>query len=127
MCSVLRGERSTTSPGEYRNDQSPILTLAEIDPLRVEVFVPTLFHGQIKLGSVATVTPEPPIEGQFAATTTVVDRVMDAASGTFGVRLRLPNPNFALPSGVRCFMARHRSSSSCLASMISRICPAPRN
>ena len=30
-------------PGEYRNDQSPILTLAQVDPLRVEVFVPTRF------------------------------------------------------------------------------------
>ena len=32
----------------------------------------------------------------------VVDRVMDAASGTFGVRLRLPNPDLALPAGIRC-------------------------
>jgi membrane fusion protein (multidrug efflux system) len=31
-----------------------------------------------------------------------VDRVMDAASGTFGVRLQLPNPALALPGGIRC-------------------------
>ena len=28
---------------------------------------------------------------------TVVDRVLDAASSTFGVRLALPNPELALP------------------------------
>jgi hypothetical protein len=29
-------------------------------------------------------------------------RVLDAASGTFGVRLRLPNQTLNLPAGIRC-------------------------
>jgi hypothetical protein len=33
---------------------------------------------------------------------TVVDRVFDAASSTFGVRLELPNPDYSLPAGLRC-------------------------
>jgi RND family efflux transporter MFP subunit len=89
-------------PGEYRNDQSPIMTLAQIDPLRVEVFVPTPFYGQIKIETIATVEPEAPIGGQYDARVTVVDRVMDASSGTFGVRLALPNPDHLLPAGLRC-------------------------
>jgi hypothetical protein len=32
----------------------------------------------------------------------VVDQVLDAASGTFGVRLALPNPGQQLPAGIRC-------------------------
>jgi len=90
------------SVGEYRNDQSPILTLAEIDPLRVEVFVPTIYYGQISVGSVGQVQPEEPVGGTYKATVTVVDKVMDAASGTFGVRLTLPNPDLALPAGLKC-------------------------
>jgi hypothetical protein len=31
-----------------------------------------------------------------------VDRVIDAASGTFGVRLTMPNPDGALPAGLKC-------------------------
>jgi hypothetical protein len=31
-----------------------------------------------------------------------VDRVVDAASGTFGVRLQLPNPGYRLPAGLKC-------------------------
>jgi hypothetical protein len=31
-----------------------------------------------------------------------VDRVIDAASGTFGVRLELPNRERKIPAGVRC-------------------------
>jgi RND family efflux transporter MFP subunit len=89
-------------PGEYRNEQSPILTLAQIDQLRVEVFVPTARYGDIVVGGKAEVRPELPIGGKFAATVTVVDRVLDAASGTFGVRLALPNPDLTMPAGIRC-------------------------
>jgi RND family efflux transporter MFP subunit len=89
-------------PGEYRNDQSSVLTLAQIDPLRVEVFVPTAYFGQIHIGNNAEVRPERPLDGVYIATVTVVDRVLDAASGTFGVRLALPNPRLTLPGGIRC-------------------------
>lgn len=92
----------TLVPGEYRNEQTPILTLAEIDTLRVEVFVPTSFYGQIVNGSKAQIRPEEPIKGTYTATVTVVDHVLDAASGTFGVRLALPNPDLQLPGGIRC-------------------------
>lgn len=100
--------------GEYRNDQSPILTLAQIDPLRVEVFVPTIYYGQIALGDVGHVQPEEPVGGTHDATVTVVDKVIDAASGTFGVRLELPNPDLTLPAGLKCKIgfdgARHAST-----------------
>jgi membrane fusion protein (multidrug efflux system) len=89
-------------PGEYRNEQSPILTLAEIDPLRVEVFIPTPFYGQVRVGDTGAVQPEEPVGGKYAAKVTVVDHVLDASSGTFGVRLELPNPEQHLPAGLKC-------------------------
>jgi len=89
-------------PGEYRNEQTPILTLAQVDLLRVEVYVPTAYYGRIQIGSKAQVRPEKPIGGVRTATVIVVDRVLDAASGTFGVRLSLPNPDLRLPAGISC-------------------------
>jgi RND family efflux transporter MFP subunit len=89
-------------PGEYRNEQSPILTLAQIDLLRVEVFVPTTYYGQIRIGSEAEVRPEQPVGGVHTAVVTVVDHVLDAASATFGVRLALPNIDLRLPAGIGC-------------------------
>jgi RND family efflux transporter MFP subunit len=89
-------------PGEYRNDQSPILTVAQIDPLRVEAYVPTTYYRQVENAAVATVEPEYPFGGTYQATVTIVDRVMDAASGTFGVRLELPIPDHRLPAGLKC-------------------------
>jgi hypothetical protein len=40
--------------------------------------------------------------GHYSATVTAIDRVFDAASGTFGVRLTLRNPKEAVPGGIRC-------------------------
>lgn len=89
------------SPGELV-DRAPILKLARIDPLRVEVFVPVAMLGRIGVGSRATVFPEAPMNTPLEASVTVVDRVVDAASGTFGVRLEMPNPDNRLPAGLKC-------------------------
>jgi RND family efflux transporter MFP subunit len=89
-------------PGEYQNEQTPILTLAQIDPLHVEVFVSISYYGRIHIGSKAEVRPDQPVGGIYTAVVTVVDQVLDAASGTFGVRLALPNPDLLLPAGIPC-------------------------
>jgi RND family efflux transporter MFP subunit len=89
-------------PGEHRNEQSHMLTLARIDPLHVEVFAPVALYGQTRVGAIARVSPEAPVGGSYEARVTVIDRVIDAASGTFGVRLALPNPNHEIPAGLRC-------------------------
>ena len=90
-------------PGEFAttNIKDPILRLAEIDPLNVEVVLPAEQFGRIKRGDRAEVTPETG-GGPFAAKVTVVDRVIDGASGTFGVRLDLRNPGGAIPAGAKC-------------------------
>ena len=89
------------APGEFAK-QAPILKLAQLDPLRVEVIAPVQLWGQISVGMSAQVMPEAPVKGSHRARVTIVDRVIDAASGTFGVRLELPNPNLRLPAGLKC-------------------------
>lgn len=93
-------ERSL-STGEFAK-QDPILKIAQLDPLRVEAFAPVSLLGKIVVGSEAQVLPQAPVNGSYSAIVTVVDRVIDAASGTFGVRLELPNPNFLLSAGLKC-------------------------
>ena len=91
------------SPGDFRNNiENKILKLAQIDPLRVEVFVPVSMLKQIAVGMKAEVLPEPPHSTAQIAQVTVVDRVVDAASGTFGVRLSVKNPGYKLPAGLKC-------------------------
>jgi RND family efflux transporter MFP subunit len=91
------------SPGESVKFQ-PMLRLAQIDPLRVEVIVPVSAFGRIEVGQKAIVQPEEPMSGNYEAEIAIVDRVADAASGTFRVALDLPNPDYALPSGLKCMV-----------------------
>jgi RND family efflux transporter MFP subunit len=89
------------SPGEYV-DQKPMLRLASVDPLRVDVLVPAVAFGQVESGMIGRVVPELLNQGEHQATVKSVDRVIDAASNTFRVRLELPNPAAAIPAGLRC-------------------------
>ena len=92
------------SAGEFVNpdSQTHIMSLARLDPLHVETFLPVPLYDRIKTGMTATVRPEEPIGGTYAAEVTVVDQVFDPSSGTFGVRLELDNPGNELPGGQRC-------------------------
>jgi membrane fusion protein (multidrug efflux system) len=91
-------------PGELTssNQKDPIMKLMEVDPLNVELVLPVSQYGKIKVGQKAEVLPEEPVGGRYEATVEVVDPTVDAASGTFGVRLKLPNPGTRLPAGVKC-------------------------
>lgn len=90
------------SPGEYVFEQSYVFAVAEIDTLYVEVYAPIEIFGAVRLGMKAEVRPEEPVGGKHMAEVTIVDHIIDPASGTFGVRLELPNPNRTLPAGLRC-------------------------
>ena len=90
------------SAGEFVNQEGYIVSLSRLDPLYVEVFLPVIYYKQVHIGTEASVQPAPPIENTYKATISVVDRVFDPASGTFGVRLTLPNPGNTLPGGQRC-------------------------
>ena len=89
------------SPGEFV-EQEPIVKLAQIDPLRVEIIAPASLFGSIKPGMRAEIKPEIQQDDSYIGTVSVVDRIVDAASGTFGVRLELPNPDHRLPGGLKC-------------------------
>jgi RND family efflux transporter MFP subunit len=93
------------NPGEFAEagvGRKPIIKLAEIDTLFVEVLLPADAFGKVTRGMVVEVVPEIPADTRHRATLKVIDRVLDAASGTFGVRLELPNPRHQIPAGIRC-------------------------
>jgi RND family efflux transporter MFP subunit len=91
-------------PGDLMssNQKDPIMKLVEVDPLNVELVLPVSKFGSIKVGQSAEVLPEKPVGGKHTARVEIVDLVVDAASGTFGVRLRLPNPGYRIPAGIKC-------------------------
>lgn len=89
------------APGEVV-DEDPMLRIAQVDPLRVETLLPSSSFGQVKAGDQAWIVPEAPHDEPRTAVVSIVDRIIDGASGTFGVQLRLANPDHELPAGLRC-------------------------
>jgi RND family efflux transporter MFP subunit len=89
------------SAGEYV-DQQAILALAQVNPLNVEVVAPISLFGRIKAGMRARIFPEQPIGGEHDAEVVIVDQIVDASSGTFGIRLHLSNQDYEIPAGLGC-------------------------
>lgn len=91
------------APGEFiRTDKSVVMKLAQVDPLNIEVVAPARMIGSVRVGMTGRVSLEPFFPGTHAARVVVVDKVIDAASGTLGVRLQLPNPGNRFPAGIKC-------------------------
>lgn len=87
---------------EPSDPSKPILKLEQIDPLRVHVILPRTAFGLIKPGMNATVYPEAPIGRTLHGRVTMVDAVVDGASGTFAAYIDLRNARHRIPSGIRC-------------------------
>ncbi|MEE9338081.1 MAG: efflux RND transporter periplasmic adaptor subunit [Methylococcaceae bacterium] len=87
--------------GESVMDRA-IMKLAQIDPLRVELIAPTEYFGLIEKGMEVEIRPERPSNKTFKAKVTIVDQLIDPASGSFTVRMALPNPGEQLVGGVNC-------------------------
>jgi len=82
--------------------KTAILRIAQTNPVRVRLILPIAHYPRVKPGMAVEIVPEAPIGGRQRATVSSIDRVVDAASGTFQVRIDLPNPNGLLPGGTRC-------------------------
>jgi RND family efflux transporter MFP subunit len=89
------------APGESVKDKT-ILKLVQLDPLRIEVVLPASMFGRVQKGANADIKPELAVVKPLSAKVTVVDKVIDGASGTFVARIEIPNPQHTIPSGLRC-------------------------
>jgi RND family efflux transporter MFP subunit len=87
--------------GEYV-EAEPLLTAVSLDPLNVEAVAPADLYWTIKAGMPARVTTIGAKSKTYDAKVTLIDQVIDAASGTIRVRLALPNPGNKIPAGLRC-------------------------
>ncbi len=79
-----------------------ILKVAQLHPLRVHVILPMNVFGKISQDAIVEVSPERPVGGRHTARVKTIDKVIDAASGTFAVFLDMPNPKLEVPSGAKC-------------------------
>ena len=80
--------------------------------MRVEIIAYSELFGLIETGMEAEIIVEGPTETRHRALVTVVDGIVDAASGTFGVRLSLPNTDSTVVGGLKCRAVFHSKATS---------------
>lgn len=86
---------------ESGNGRRPVLKVAQTDPMRADVALPAALFGKVRVGARASLVAA--VGGaRFAATVRSVDKLIDAASGTFVARLEVPNGQALVPGGSRC-------------------------
>ena len=90
------GETLTTS------SQDPIVKIAQLDPLYLELIIPVKYLEVIKTGMSAQIFPESNPSKPIHGTVNVIDPVVNAETGTFGVRLSVSNPDNKTTSGLYC-------------------------
>jgi len=89
------------SAGEFIGEGA-VLVIAKINPLYVEIVVPVECYGKIQINDIGYALIQDPIKKNLQCRVIVIDRVIDAASGTFNIRLELANPKGELPAGLKC-------------------------
>jgi RND family efflux transporter MFP subunit len=76
-----------------------LFAVAQVDPLRLYVFVPQVYAHQIKIGDAVTVTLAERVGEQYRGSVARTARAIDTATRTMQVEIRVPNPNNALITG----------------------------
>ena len=104
------------NPGEYIEDD-PLMRIVKLDPLYIEAILPMRLFGSIRPGMGAEVFPELEGGNSHDASVVLVDPMGDAGSGTFGVRLSLPNPDNRIPAGLKCRVQIRPESSPVLSEL----------
>lgn len=87
------------------DSKKPILKIAQTQPLAVPALLPLRLFPRVAVGQAVSVTPEAPFQRPISARIRTVDRVVDAAAGTFGIVAALDNTRQQLPAGLRCKLA----------------------
>jgi RND family efflux transporter MFP subunit len=76
-----------------------LFTLAQVDPLRLYVFVPQTYAQQVKVGDQVTVSSAEQGAEEYKGTIARTARAIDTATRTMQVEIRVPNPKDALIAG----------------------------
>ncbi|MBN1342956.1 MAG: efflux RND transporter periplasmic adaptor subunit [Phycisphaerae bacterium] len=82
-------------------DDTVICQVTKLDPLHVLVPAPADTYGTIKTGDTARLESRQLPGGSAQAKVILVDRLVQADSQTFTIKLELPNPGSLIPAGIK--------------------------
>jgi RND family efflux transporter MFP subunit len=76
-----------------------LFTIAQLDPLRLYVFVPQIYASQVKVGDLVKVGLAGHLGEEYEGSIARTARAIDIATRTMQVEIRVPNPTGALIAG----------------------------
>jgi RND family efflux transporter MFP subunit len=76
-----------------------LFTIAQLDPLRLYVFVPQVYARQVKVGDVVTVNLAEHQGAEYQGSIARTARAIDTGTRTMQVEIRVPNPKEELIAG----------------------------
>ncbi len=88
------------SLGEYVQPSTAVVTLLKIDPLRLQLTIPGVQAGLIRVGQTVRATVDAFPEQTFTGRITAVNPAISAESRSFRVEARVPNPDAILKPGM---------------------------
>jgi RND family efflux transporter MFP subunit len=95
--------RKVKSVGELVDgvDDAVVCQIVQLDPLHVLVPASASTYGKIKTGDTARLDSDQLPGGSAIAKVFLVDRLVQADSQTYTIKLELPNPGSAIPAGIK--------------------------
>jgi RND family efflux transporter MFP subunit len=90
----------SVSLGEYVQPSTPVVTLLKIDPLRLELSIPSIQAGQVAIDQRVTARVDSYPDRTFAGVLTAINPAISAESRTFIVEVRVPNGDGVLKPGM---------------------------
>jgi RND family efflux transporter MFP subunit len=88
------------SLGEYVQPSTAVVTLLKIDPLRLQLTIPGVQAGLIRVGQTVRATVDAFPEQSFTGRISAVNPAIAAESRSFRVEARVPNPDALLKPGM---------------------------
>jgi RND family efflux transporter MFP subunit len=88
------------SLGEYVQPSTAVVTLLKIDPLRLQLTIPGVQAGLIRVGQTVRATVDAFPEQAFSGRISAVNPAISAESRSFRVEARVPNPDAILKPGM---------------------------
>lgn len=78
---------------------SALFSVAQVDPLRLYIYVPQVYASRVKIGDAVTVLLAERAGEQYEGTVARTARAIDTTTRTMQVEIRVPNPTGALIAG----------------------------
>ncbi len=90
----------SVSVGEFVTTGTPLFTLEQIDPIKVDFRIPELFLPAVRVGNEIRVAVDAFPDRSFVGRVTAIDPLVDERGRSLVIRATIPNPDEALRPGL---------------------------